>query len=75
MNLEIYDEVKKNKSIIFKLEKGADSIILMVCDEKGNRVEGGNILYISSSGKLKLCAGINKNIGLYLTEEGKLKLG
>jgi len=76
VRFKVYDDTpeKKEKTVYFRLREDDGDIDLIACDEEGNRLINGTILFISAGGRLQLCTDVNPNIGLDLDEEGCIEL-
>ena len=55
---------------LFSLEQRGDRVALVVVNNEGSKVPGGNILCIDSDCIVKLYASVNKEIGLELGSDG-----
>ena len=75
MRFEVYEEETKTEKVThLKLSSTASgNIILTVVDEAGKRKAGDYILLIKKKG-ISLYGSVNKDIGLELDDDGKVKL-
>lgn len=76
MKLEIFGQSTKKEPILrLKLAHSGDGdVTLVAVDERGDRVDRGNILTITSNGKLMRHSWINENLGLSLDGNRRIEL-
>lgn len=71
--LEIYEKKKEDKQYFLKLEDDTQDVLLVVCDERGDKYGGGNLLRIAKqSGKVHFNVGISDKFGFCLDVNGCL---
>ena len=73
MILEKYSEDKDNsKRVKVSMFEENDSIVISAVDDRGSALPDGNLLTITSFGKVFFHHGINKELGFPLGEKGEL---
>lgn len=70
MKLRIFGETDENE-LIFRLVQVNEHIDLEVVDPDGNEID--TILRINSNGTLRLCKGINKELGFQINK-GRIRI-
>lgn len=58
------------KQVFLKLAEVEGCIMLQAVDQYGARVPQGNIMKITTDGKLYRCSSVNPDIGLKLDDDG-----
>lgn len=71
MKLSVFESVPSS-CVRLKLEKFHEDVVLVVVDEDGHRVSGGNLLIINDNGTISLCPGV-EDFGFQL-EKGRIKI-
>lgn len=74
MIVKIYEPEGKEKVIRLKLKEVFFGVAIVAVDDAGNELEGGNILWIDADGILRLYNNINKDIGLRLDIDRRIKI-
>ncbi len=79
MKLKVFvkepEPVKKDKEIFLKLIEHDECVSVVVCDDRGNRLErGGDVLGICQAGVV-LYPGVSYAVGFDLDDEGRLIMG
>ena len=74
MKIKIFESpVPENEEILLRLVKGGSGVSLVACDPQGRTITGGNILRISSSGRLFKFTSISPHFGLQVDDKGRIK--
>ena len=78
MKIRVFDKApeppEEKEEMFLVLKEHSDRVILKAVDEEGDEIDAGQLLSINSDGTITLFWGINKDLGLRLTETGYLKV-
>lgn len=76
MKARIWKSAKvKDRPTLFKLEQIGDRVRLVVVNDVGDTVEGGNILQITHDGRVELFNHVNPKLGFELNSDGQVVTG
>jgi hypothetical protein len=77
MRIEIYEDKPVNKETVLRLrlvEPWANCVALIAVDNQGNKLDMGNILFITSTGELVLAGCIGHDVPVQKDKLGKIKI-
>ena len=73
MKVEIYNEDAVPEPVLrLRLRQSNKDVVLEALNEDGTRISGGNLLSITSTGRLSRSFSINEDVGLKLDKDGRL---
>ena len=69
MELKIYEEKEKKVSVRLCLKGAGDGEVKVCCvDEDGEIIDAGNVLVFQSDGRIRMCGGVNDDVGFKLSD-------
>ncbi len=75
MELKIYEsDKKKDKVVRLALKESFGTVTLHCVDSNGKHIDNGNLLEITTDGKVSMMRGVEKDLGFPLNSRGSLKV-
>ena len=73
MKIKVYDTAVDEGVVQLKLQQCGSIVEVIAVDKEGRKVRDGYLLTLSSDG-IKLCEGVNSELGFPRDEKGRLKV-
>ncbi|QDB70988.1 hypothetical protein bb8_p13 [Bordetella phage vB_BbrP_BB8] len=75
MKVQIFNGPEKEEKVVRLALKDhyRDGVALVAVDERGEEVLQGYILIVKKDGTVTLCSGLNREIGLQVESNGRVK--